>query len=191
MIEDHGRLVFTNTPSRANARPVPGVSDAHPAAPRGLPETIYDAFIERVARENGLSPRLIKAVALVESAMNPHAVSSKGAQGLMQLMPETARQYGVVDAFDPLENIRAGARHLRSLLDEFGGDRRLALAAYNAGSGAVRRAGGVPDYPETRAYIRSVEARMEGVPDRTARRDPPPAEVRSRRLADGTVMLSN
>ena len=122
--EDDGRVVFTNTPSRSDVRPVPGLEVWRTIEfddPR-LPVTIYDPFIENVARENGLSAALIKAVALAESGFDPHAVSPKGAQGLMQLMPETARQYGVEDAFDPLQNLRAGALHLRGLLDEFDGE---------------------------------------------------------------------
>jgi hypothetical protein len=188
-----GEVVFTNTHSRRDARPVPGF-DAWEALgmARGttLPVTIYDGFIDRVARENGLAPDLIKAVAMVESGFNPHAVSPKGAQGLMQLMPATAAQYGVRDAFDPLQNLRAGATHLRGLLDEFDGDLVLALAAYNAGSGAVRRHGGVPNYRETREYVRKVGDNLDG------RRVAPPADtsaepVRVIRAADGTVKLVN
>ena len=186
---DGDRVVFTNSPLRNDSRPVPGMESPTGPARKRLPSTIYDPFIERVARENGLSPSLIKAVALVESGFDPHAVSSKGAQGLMQLMPGTARQYGVQDAFDPLENLRAGARHLRALLDEFDADETLALAAYNAGSGAVRRHGGVPAYPETRAYVRKVQERLGRSPRATA-----PAverEIRVSRRPDGTVELAN
>lgn len=159
---EDGRVVITNTPSRPDVRPVPGLGPVYGRVLRGvsLPATIYDPFIERVAAENGLTPELIKAVALVESAFDPHAVSPKGAQGLMQLMPATAKQYGVSDAFDPLQNLRAGATHLRRLLDEFDGDLTLALAAYNAGSGAVRRHGGVPNYRETREYVDKVRGRL-------------------------------
>jgi soluble lytic murein transglycosylase-like protein len=193
--EEQGRIVITDTPSREDVRPVPGIkSEAAPNDDR-LPTTPYDPFIERVAREYGLSPRLIKSVALVESGFNPRAVSHKGAQGLMQLMPATARRYGVRDPLDPLQNLRAGARHLRNLLDEFGGDLTLALAAYNAGSGAVRRHGGVPNYRETRNYVRKVhdsmgrelrEARLESQP-----RQPPSDPVRLVRGSDGSLILVN
>jgi soluble lytic murein transglycosylase-like protein len=133
----------------------------------------------------------VKAVALVESGFNPDAVSPKGAQGIMQLMPSTAKRYGVRNAFDPLENLRAGTMHLRSLLDEFDGDVRLALAAYNAGSGAVRRHGGVPAYPETQEYVRKIESTM-GKPARRARAPrPPPPKVQVVREADGTITFDN
>jgi soluble lytic murein transglycosylase-like protein len=195
----NGSLVFTNTPSAAS-RPVPGWEPAGTSRSRhpdsGLPSTIYDPFIERVAREHGLSPGLIKAVALVESGFDPHAVSPKGAQGLMQLMPGTARQYGVRDAFDPLENLRAGTAHLRHLLDQFDGDLTLALAAYNAGAGAVRRHGGVPAYRETREYLHKVKAQLGGVtpietPRRRAEREVIYRDVKLVQQPDGSVLLAN
>lgn len=193
--EDDGRVVFTNTPSRSDVRPVPGLEVWRTIEfddPR-LPVTIYDPFIENVARENGLSAALIKAVALAESGFDPHAVSPKGAQGLMQLMPETARQYGVEDAFDPLQNLRAGALHLRGLLDEFDGDLTLALAAYNAGAGAVKRHGGVPNYRETKEYVRKVRTNL--AQERRGRRTAAPAEsaptVKLVQSADGTIKLVN
>lgn len=99
---------------------------------------------------------LLKAVAQVESGMNPKAISRAGAQGIMQLMPATARSLGVTDPFNPFENILAGARYLRSLLDKFQGDEKLALAAYNAGPGTVKRYGGMPPFKETQNYVRNV-----------------------------------
>jgi soluble lytic murein transglycosylase-like protein len=188
VVED-GAIVFTNTP-RGDARPVPGFERQIGASAAALPATIYDAYIDRLAREEGLAPELIKAVALVESGLDPHAVSPKGAEGLMQLMPATAAQYGVSDSFDPLENLRAGARHLRSLLDEFGGDQTLALAAYNAGSGAVRRYRGVPAYEETRTYVNKVQERL-GRGRRPTPVDPVESEVKLTRTEDGTVLLAN
>jgi soluble lytic murein transglycosylase-like protein len=92
----------------------------------------------------------------VESNYNPLAISPKGAQGLMQLMPDTARRFGVANAFDPIDNIRGGARYLKYLLDLYHGDQRLALAAYNAGEGAVQKYGDVPPYPETLNYVTQV-----------------------------------
>ena len=189
---EDGHVVITNTPSRDDVRPVPGFEKpsgaAHPRA--ALPATEYDAFIEIVARENGLAPELVKAVALAESGLDPDAVSPKGAQGIMQLMPATARRYGVRNAFDPLENLRAGAMHLRDLLDEFDGDVKLALAAYNAGSGAVRRHGGVPAYRETQEYVRKIESTL-GQPTRRPRRAPVVDDVRVVRQADGTITFDN
>jgi soluble lytic murein transglycosylase len=205
--EKDGKLVFTNTPPSARPRVVPGfdVVDApraDVAIPVGLPDTIYDAFIERLAREYGVSADLIKAVAVVESALDPHAVSRKGAMGLMQLMPDTARDQGVRDAFDPLENLRGGTRYLSGLLRRFDDDLDLALAAYNAGPEAVRRHGGVPRYPETERYIRLVRQRLgRPAPPRPAARVHPepavPAAAVSvggaeiRRHADGRIELVN
>jgi soluble lytic murein transglycosylase-like protein len=118
----------------------------------------YGDEIAEAAGVWGVDPDLVRTVIEVESAFEPRAVSAKGAMGLMQLMPATARQYGVADPFDPRANIEAGTRHLRSLLDRF--DLSLALAAYNAGAGAVERFGGVPPYRETKAYVQRVIARL-------------------------------
>ena len=108
------------------------------------------------ARRHGLDPDLVTAVVAVESGFRPQAVSPKGAQGLMQLMPKTASSLGVRDAFDPVQNLDGGTRHLGQLLTLYGGDVARALAAYNAGEGAVLRHGGVPPYRETRAYVKKV-----------------------------------
>ena len=114
------------------------------------------------ARRHGLDPDLVRAVVSVESGFRPQAVSPKGAQGLMQLMPRTASSLGVKDAFDPAQNLDGGTRHLGQLLTLYGGDLARALAAYNAGEGAVHRHGGVPPYRETRAYVKKVLERYRG-----------------------------
>jgi hypothetical protein len=114
----------------------------------------YAAIVEKLSASEGIDPMLVKAVVQVESAWQPRALSPKGAMGLMQLMPETARQYAVKDPYDPVDNISAGIRHLKSLLQRF--ELSLALAAYNAGEGAVLRHGGIPPYAETRAYVARV-----------------------------------
>ena len=114
------------------------------------------------ARRHGLDPELVIAVAAVESGFRPEAVSPKGAQGLMQLMPRTAEALGVENAFDPAQNLDGGARHLGQLLTLYGGDLAKALAAYNAGEGAVHRHGGEPPYRETRAYVKKVLERYHG-----------------------------
>jgi len=116
-----------------------------------------EEHINGMAKQHNVDPALVRAVIEVESAWNPRAVSHKGAQGLMQLMPATASKYGVRNVFDPKQNVSGGVRHLRFLLDLFDNDTRLALAAYNAGENAVTRHNGVPPYSETRAYIRRLE----------------------------------
>lgn len=116
--------------------------------------TPFDEAIGRHAGQHGVDARLVKCVMLVESNFNPRAISRKGARGLMQLMPQTARRFGVGDSFDAEENIRGGVRYLSELLQTFRGDVALALAAYNAGEGAVQKHGGVPPYAETREYVR-------------------------------------
>lgn len=116
------------------------------------PQAGLRAAIQTAAQANGLSPEFLEAVARTESNLDPHAVSPAGAIGVMQLMPATAAALGV-DPRDPDQNIMGGARYLRAQLDRFDGDIDLALAAYNAGSGRVTRAGGVPPIPETRAYV--------------------------------------
>jgi soluble lytic murein transglycosylase-like protein len=115
-----------------------------------------DPILERSARENALTPDLLRAVVRRESAFRPCAVSHAGAMGLMQLMPATARSLGVADPFDPAENVQAGSRYLRQLLERYGGDLMLALSAYNAGPGRVDRTGGVPAIPETQDYVRRI-----------------------------------
>jgi soluble lytic murein transglycosylase-like protein len=119
-------------------------------------ESFYAEIIDRVSTVHRVSPQLVRAVIRTESAYRTDAVSRKGAMGLMQLMPETARRYAVVDPFDPEANIGAGVQHLRGLLDRF--DVALAMAAYNAGEAAVERFHGIPPYRETQDYVRRVLA---------------------------------
>jgi soluble lytic murein transglycosylase-like protein len=116
----------------------------------------FDDLIVQSARRNGLRPDLVRAVVQVESAFDPAARSPKGALGLMQLMPATMREFGVRDAFDPADNVRAGTAYLRQLLDRYSGDEERALAAYNAGPTAVDRHDGVPPFPETLNYVKRV-----------------------------------
>jgi soluble lytic murein transglycosylase-like protein len=125
------------------------------AASRGLAgKTAYDPLIESAAAKHAIDARIVKAVIQVESAFQPRARSPKGAMGLMQLMPQTARQYQARNPYDPASNIDAGTKYLKTLLNEF--ELPLALAAYNAGEGAVRRFGGIPPYAETQAYVTKV-----------------------------------
>jgi soluble lytic murein transglycosylase-like protein len=131
----------------------PDASNTSTSAPRTL-----DQMVHEVAARYNVDPELVKAVVTTESNWNTHAVSRTGAQGLMQLVPSTARDLGVRNAFDPQQNLDGGVRYLRMLLERYGGDLDKALAAYNAGPGAVDRAGGVPHIAETESYVRHVTA---------------------------------
>jgi soluble lytic murein transglycosylase-like protein len=130
---------------------IAGLFDCERMAPVEL-----DPIVERSARDNSLTPELLRAVMRRESGFHPCAVSRAGAMGLMQLMPATAAALGVTDPFDPVENVRAGSRFLRELLERYGGNVGLALGAYNAGPGRVDRSGGIPPIAETRNYVRGI-----------------------------------
>ncbi len=141
-----------------------------------LPPAEIDPIIDAAAQKNQLQTALVRGVIDQESGGKPCAVSAKGAQGLMQLMPDTVDALGVADAFDPRQNVEAGAKYLKQLLDKFKGDVSLALAAYNAGPNTVDPAKGVPDIPETRNYVDSILKKLPqdakpppaGAADRTA-----------------------
>ncbi len=148
-----------------------------------------DTAIEQAAARHNVDPNLVRAVVKVESNFNPNAVSRKGAMGLMQLMPSTARQLKVQNPFDPEQNVDAGVRHLKQLLESYGGDIKLTLAAYNAGAGAVARSSGVPPYAETQNYVRRITNLYYGGADSNSgiSRDP----VRVQRDARGVLYISN
>jgi len=127
-----------------------------PAAPAGP----YAALIRAAAEKDGVSEKLITHVIAVESNFNPRAVSRKRAQGLMQLLPETAARYSVANVFDPAQNIDGGTRYLKDLLQLYRGDLKLALAAYNAGPDMVERYGGIPPFPETQNYVKRITSEL-------------------------------
>lgn len=153
--DKNGVLTFTNVPNHAGFRRVLRESNAQSAA-SPMVNASYDDLIQTASGRYHLDPDLLRAVIKAESDFNARARSQKGAMGLMQLMPETARLHNIGDAYDPGENVEGGARHLRMLLDRYEGDLELSLAAYNAGSAAVEKHRGIPPFSETREYVRRV-----------------------------------
>lgn len=159
---------------------------------RGVAATSVDidSAIEEAAARHNVDPNLVRAVVKVESNFNPNAVSRKGAMGLMQLMPSTARQLNVKNPFDPEQNVDAGVRHLKQLLESYGGDIKLTLAAYNAGAGVVARSSGVPRFAETQNYVRRITNLYYGgatFDGGSVPHDP----VRMQRDARGVLYISN
>jgi soluble lytic murein transglycosylase-like protein len=162
-----GRLVRVATRVKAlseasrRAKPTGPKPEVVQGVPRPSSRVQIQALVEQAARRHDVDPKLVHAVIRQESDYDPYAVSSKGAMGLMQLMPATASRFGVQNIFDPAENVRGGVLYLRHLLERYNGDAALTLAAYNAGEGAVDRYGDVPPYRETVNYISKVR-RMYG-----------------------------
>jgi soluble lytic murein transglycosylase-like protein len=144
----------------ATVSQAPAITDG----PGLVGKTSYDPIIESASGKHDVDARIVKAVIQVESSFNPRARSPKGAMGLMQLMPKTARQYAARNPYDPQSNIDAGTKYLSKLLSEF--ELPLALAAYNAGEGAVRRFGGIPPYAETQTYVAKILFLLGGVSNR-------------------------
>jgi soluble lytic murein transglycosylase-like protein len=140
------------------------IGAANPADVAGMKLTPDSSLLDAattIANQNGVDPSIFKSLVQTESAWNPSSVSSKGAVGLTQLMPSTAKDLGVNDPYDAMQNLAGGAKYLRQMLDKFGGDYTKALAAYNAGPGAVEKANGIPPYQETIAYVRSILSRAQ------------------------------
>lgn len=212
LVEENGHIVFVNadenTPartgkgkgansdsalaaaSRVGSALAPGESDEH--GYRVLSRAEIDKYVEELAAKHNVDPDLIRAVIAAESGYNPAATSRKGAQGLMQLMPGTAQQLGVRDAYNPKQNLEAGVRYLRALLDKYNGDLDKALAAYNAGEGAVARAGGVPNIRETQNYVRRItDQYFHADPTGAHTWMPAPRTIRREVDANGKVVFTN
>jgi soluble lytic murein transglycosylase-like protein len=166
---------------------------ATPAEPPKQPEDRLDRIVREAAERNKVDPALVKAVISTESGWNPRAVSSKGAVGLMQLVPPTAQRYGVNNSFDPAQNVEGGTKYLRSLLDRYNGDLTKALAAYNAGERTVDVNGGVPAIPETQRYVRKVtDAYFQPGSGRNSELwSPPKSPVRREVDSNGRVVFTN
>ena len=162
-----GKLVLSDKPRTGDGTQtyaVHGSTAVRAAAGSTSKSAPYEASIAEHARRQQVAADLVRAVIQVESAFNPVAVSSKGAMGLMQLMPATARELGVGNPFDPDQNIRGGVAYLRRLLDRYNGNVELALAAYNAGMGNVEKYGDVPPFKETKKYVKKVTGAAPPVP---------------------------
>jgi soluble lytic murein transglycosylase-like protein len=170
-VDDHGNLVYTNDDSpharkapaekasagsdlNRNSAALRAANSAQPTEPVGA--EVLHKIVQETAHKHNVDPALVSAVISTESNWNTSAISRKGAQGLMQLVPETAQHFGVYNPFDPAQNVDAGVRYLSMLLERYSGDLPKALAAYNAGPGIVDRWGGVPQFRETREYVRKV-----------------------------------
>ncbi len=188
LVDEDGVTHFTNAPTDPRFRRIGTLSGTAQGWLR-LPEAVRSRFgeeIREVAARHGVAADLVEAVIRVESAFNPRAVSNKGAQGLMQLMPRTASSLGVRNAFDPRENIDGGVRHLRYLLDRYPGNVPLALAAYNAGEKAVDYYGGIPPYAETQQYVQKILGPGGAGSSRSVRN-----VVYRYTETDGTITLTN
>ena len=198
-VESDGTVHFTNTPTDPHYQRMGFTSGPERGwlrLPLPLPDLApYAREIREAAERYGVEEALIKAVIRVESGFNSRAVSPKGARGLMQLMPGTASMLGVRDVFDPWQNIDGGVRHLRGLIDRFGNDLKLALAAYNAGEQAVVNHRGIPPYRETRDYVTRIVGLFAPAPAAATTAAvpaaPEPRQTYRVEAPDGTVIYTN
>jgi len=209
LVEENGRIIFVNAEDNTPVRPAKtrggssalaaasrtgapvSSEEAAPAGYRLLSRVEIDKYVDEMSAKHKVDPELIRAVIVAESGYNPAATSRKGAQGLMQLMPGTAQQLGVRDAYNPKQNIEAGVRYLRALLDKYDGDLDKALAAYNAGEGAVARAGGVPGIRETQNYVQKITDRYFHSDARDRNWVPQPRTIRREVDEHGKVVFTN
>jgi hypothetical protein len=202
-VDENGVTHYTNVPSDPRFKKVPGSAPPSPAAAKGCGDPVaadkYETEIARLADNHGVDSALVKAVIKAESNYDNRAVSRAGALGLMQLMPETAKLRNVDNPFNPSQNIDGGIRHLKYLLTTFNGDKKLALAAYNAGENAVRRYNGVPPYAETKNYVSTVLSHYghysglvpDGKGGAATVASAQPAGVQTFVNADGTLVYTN
>ncbi len=208
-VDEHGKLVFvngdspkplrrstispSNSASKAARTPPAGIPGENTAAMLGAMDGRLDRIVRDAAARHQVDPALVKAVISTESGWNSHAVSNKGAVGLMQLIPGTAQRFGVGNLFDPAQNVEGGTTYLKSLLDRYDGDLDRSLAAYNAGEGAVDRSGGVPAYRETQNYVRKVTDQYfrPGSGRNSSLWTPPRIPVRKEVDANGRVVFTN
>jgi soluble lytic murein transglycosylase-like protein len=204
---ERGNLVFVNdlpaapaqrekvtgnsTTSTASAAPAKPAEAASAPSPRPTTPEQIDHIVQTTAEKHRVDPRLVRAVIATESNWNATAISRKGAQGLMQLNPDTAQQLGVADAFDPAQNVDGGVRYLGMMLDRYNGDIHKALAAYNAGPGAVDRSGGIPRIAETRNYVQKVTSAYVGGTGLRPRTVAAPLQIYRTVEADGRVVFRN
>jgi len=184
LVDDQGHKIYVNTGETASR--VDWMTRSfhpNPSAASAVAPADIDKLVEQSASRFQVDPDLVKAVIRVESGFDAKAVSSKGAMGLMQLIPATAQRFGVANPFDPKQNIEGGVNYLKHLLDLFGGDLNLSLAAYNAGEHTVQRYGGIPTIPETQNYVRRVTSIYQTgdapapTASKTTTKEPPKAPI--------------
>ncbi len=190
-VNEQGVRVFTNAPVHAPDAPVANSTLAKGVSTKS---ERYRPLIEEVAARYGVDEQLVEAIISVESAYDPWAVSSKNCKGLMQLHPDTARRFGVLDIFNPADNIEGGVRYLQFLLETFDKNLEQVVAAYNAGENAVKKFSGIPPYPETQEYVKKVAALYDLSPpaEETAAENTPPSRKLYRiELPDGGVLYTN
>ncbi len=157
LVDENGHKIYVNTgESTTRVDWITRSFRSNTPAVSGHPSADIDQLVEQTASRYQVDPELIRAIVRVESGYDPKAVSNKGAMGLMQLVPATAQRFGVANPFDPKQNLEGGVNYLKYLLDLFGGDLSLSLAAYNAGEHTVQRSGGIPAIPETQNYVRKI-----------------------------------